>query len=79
MMQIVEGGCIDPSGGTRLRAKLTRQGVALLAARGQPPTTVTPAASRRASSGGPRLLALAITLSRSTGCQPRHRSLVGRS
>ncbi len=33
MMQIVEGGCIDPSGGTRLRAKLTKQGVELLAAR----------------------------------------------
>ncbi len=32
MMQIVEGGCVDPSGGTHLRAKLTRQGVELLAA-----------------------------------------------
>jgi hypothetical protein len=33
MMQIVEGGCVDPSGGARLKAKLTRQGVELLAAR----------------------------------------------
>ena len=33
MMQIVGGGCIDPSGGRRLRAKLTKQGVELLAAR----------------------------------------------
>jgi hypothetical protein len=27
MMQIVEGGCIDPRGGSRLRAKLTKQGL----------------------------------------------------
>ena len=33
IMQIGEGGCVDPSGGTCLTAKLTRQGVALLAAR----------------------------------------------
>jgi hypothetical protein len=33
MMQIVEGGCIDPRGGSRLRAKLTKQGLELLAAR----------------------------------------------
>ena len=32
MVQIVEGGCIDPSGGTRLRATLTKQGVELRAA-----------------------------------------------
>jgi hypothetical protein len=33
MMQIVEGGCIDPSGGKPLRAKLAKQGVELLSAR----------------------------------------------